>query len=64
VCGVCVCVCVYIIFQGRMAEESMCKMCGNHKCADYKEEEENSKKLASLLDPMRTRIYRHEEVIR
>jgi hypothetical protein len=51
-------------FQGRMAEESTCKACGNRTCADYKEEEEHSKKLASLLDPMRTRIYRHEEVIR
>ena len=51
-------------FQGRMAEGSTCKACGNRICADYKEEEEHSKKLASLLDPMRTRIYRHEEVIR
>jgi len=45
-----------------MAEESWCKNCGNRVCADFKEEEEHSNKLASLLDPMRTRIYHHEEV--
>ena len=46
-----------------MAEEATCKTCGNHVCEDFKEEEETqSKKLASLLDPMRTRIYQREEV--
>ena len=45
-----------------MAEESWCKNCGDRVCADFKEEEEHSNKLASLLDPMRTRIYHHEEV--
>ena len=45
-----------------MAEESTCKNCGNRVCADFKEEEEHSNKLASHFDPMRTRIYRHEMV--
>jgi len=43
-------------FQGRMAEESMCKMCGNHKCDDYKEEEENSKKTGQ---PPRSHAHAH-----
>ena len=52
----------YVHIQRRMAEESTCRFCSNRVCADFKEEEEQSKKLAGLLDPMRTCIYRHEEV--